>query len=269
MPTNRQKAKLCNLKFEFRTALKLTALAIKLFVATAILSLFLIYPAEIGQYSLGTRTALAEVAVLLVMLTVIIAGALLGKALGLKAFRSVQIGIGVLSSMALLSPPYYFFIHLPAQATGGVFARQLASSLITQGTSSGIIEVGFAYPIFTPTLEVTNRGLYTQRFDVYLGIIDADGEATLFRAVRQTLPDSRLTVENAVKGMLSRSPGYLFIPLTVPPNSTLSGKVVFIISDLRDGTSFDDAIGRSYQAQFEIREAESGALLLSFPMTGI
>jgi hypothetical protein len=47
----------------------------------------------------------------------------------------------------------------------------------------------------------------------------------------------------------------------------VEGQVVFIISDLNDGTTFDEALGRSYPAEFQIRDKESGEMLLSFALT--
>jgi len=38
---------------------------------------------------------------------------------------------------------------------------------------------------------------------------------------------------------------------------------------LEDGTTFTEALGRAYQAQFELRDPESGALLLEFPLNRI
>lgn len=161
---------------------------------------------------------------------------------------------------------YYFFL-LPAQAGEGMAARQLQSQLISDRSSNGIIEVGFAYPIYTPTLEVTNRELFTRDVNVFLRIVDANNETTLFRAVRSQIPGSSLSVEGTVRGMLSENTDFLFLPLRVPPVSRVEGKIVFIISNLNDGTTFTEALGRAYQAQFELRDPETAELLFEFPLT--
>lgn len=165
--------------------------------------------------------------------------------------------------------PWYFLAYLPTQAGSGVTGEQLASSLITESTSNGIVEIGFAYPIYTPTLRITNNELFTRDVDIYLRILDGNDEAALFRAVRTDLPDGRLSVEATVRGLLSESPGYLFLPVTVPPRRAVEGRVVFIISNLNDGSTFDEALGRSYPAQFQLRDARSGELLSTVPMTNI
>lgn len=161
------------------------------------------------------------------------------------------------------------FSFLPARAGVGLDGEQLASSLITESTSNGIVEVGFAYPIYTPTIRLHNNELFTREVDVYLRILDGNNEPILFRAVRNQLPDARLSVEASVRGLLSNSDGYLFIPVVLPPGATVEGQVVFIISNLNDGSTFDQALGRSYPAEFQIRDPASGDLLESFPMTAI
>jgi hypothetical protein len=44
---------------------------------------------------------------------------------------------------------------------------------------------------------------------------------------------------------------------------------VFIISNLEDGSTFMEALGRAYQAQFELRNPENGELIAEFPLTRI
>ena len=171
------------------------------------------------------------------------------------------------AGLIVLGLPFaYYLVYLPARAGEGVAGRQLASALITEGTSNGIIEVGFAYPIFTPTVELTNQGLFTARYELFLRMTDANGEVSLFRAVRAEMPDQRLTVEASVSGLLSEAPGYLFNPVEVPPHTSISGRIVFIISNLRDGTTFNDALGSAFPGQFEVRAPDSGELLASFPL---
>lgn len=170
---------------------------------------------------------------------------------------------------AILPGFIYYLILFPGQAGLGVTAEQLQSQLITDSSSSGIIEVGFSYPIYTPTITITNHELFTKQVNVFLRMIDGNNESALFRAVRARIPGSGLSVEASVRGMLSESAEYLFIPLQIPPAHSVTGRVVFIISNLEDGSTFTEALGRAYQAQFELRNPENGELLYEFPLTRI
>ena len=163
----------------------------------------------------------------------------------------------------------YYLLLLPAQAGLGVTAEQLQSQLITDSSSNGIIEVGFSYPIYTPTITVSNRELFTKRVNVFLRMTDGNNESALFRAVRTRIPGSSLSVEATVRGMLSESAEYLFIPLEIPPLRSVTGRVVFIISNVEDGSTFTEALASAYQAQFELRNPENGELLYEFPLTRI
>ena len=232
-----------------------------LLLAVMVASVFLLYPLELGRTSLAARTAIAS-----------LAGVLL--AAGARPFvpwfsRHLLIYLLVIGLPLLAIGPWYFLIYLPASAGEGVSGEQLASSLITESTSNGIVEIGFAYPIYTPTISLTNNELFSREVDVYLRVLDGNNDPALFRAVRAELPDSRLSVEATVHGLLSESSGYLFIPVALPPGTAVEGRVVFIISDLNDGSTFDEALGRSYPAEFQIRDPESGGLLTSFPLIRI
>lgn len=217
------------------------------------------HPAGLGSLPLWQRGLFVDLGVLLLM------SASLPLVTGVRLRRVVR----VILLFSLLPAPLYFQWLLPRQSGEGVEAEQLKSALITESTSNGIIEVGFAYPIYTPTISIHNRGLFTAAYDVYLRMYDANGDSSLFRAVRQRLPDSGLTVEATVNGMLSKSVGYLFNPVTVAALGETSGQVVFIISNLRDGTSFNDALNSAYPAEFELRDPETDELLLRFPLTRI
>jgi hypothetical protein len=164
---------------------------------------------------------------------------------------------------------FYFLYLLPGQAGVGITAEQVQSQLITDRTSNGIIEVGFSYPIFTPTITVTNHELYTKSASVYLRITDGNNEDVLFRAVRQEITSTSLSVESTARNMLSRNDEYLFSPLQIAPGRSVIGKVVFIISDLNDGSTFDEALGRSYPAQFELRDPANSEILVVFPLDKI
>ena len=65
---------------------------------------------------------------------------------------------------------------------------------------------------------------------------------------------------------LSETNDVLFLPLAVPPLGSLSGQLVFVISNLDDGSSFTEALANADKAQFEVRSPETGALLYEFPL---
>lgn len=170
---------------------------------------------------------------------------------------------------ALIPVLVYYFILLPNQAGAGLIGEQISNELITDSSSNGIIEVGFSYPIYTPSLRVGNLELFTKRVNVFLRMTDDAGEVVLFRAVRTRIPGSSLSVESTVQGMLSESEGYQFIPLEIPPASSITTRVAFILSNIESGSTFTDALDKASQAQFELRDPENGELLLDFPLTRI
>ncbi len=170
---------------------------------------------------------------------------------------------------AILPAFVYYLLILPKQASDGFSASQSRSELITDSSSNGLVEVGFSYPIYTPTLTLKNNGLYTEQVNVFLRMIDSGGGQALFRAIRRQVPGVALSVESSVRGLLSERDGVLFLPIAVPPMREITGQVVFIISNLNDGTSFTDALSSAYQAQFELRDPETGELLLEFPLEHI
>ncbi|MEZ5491459.1 MAG: hypothetical protein R3F50_14225 [Gammaproteobacteria bacterium] len=230
-----------------------------LLVAVLLGAGLLLNPIETGRQPLELRAGVAALAGLLLVV-------------GVRPFtpwgtRAPLIFILLLGIPGLVAGPWYYFGYLPARAGNGVSGEQLASSMITESTSNGIVEVGFAYPIYTPTVRLQNNELFTRDVDVYLRVLDGNNEPNLFRAVRAQLPDSRLSVEASVHGLLSDSPGYLLIPIAIPPLGAVEGRVVFIISDLNDGSTFTEALGRSYPAEFQLRDPDSGELLMDFPMS--
>lgn len=232
-----------------------------LLLSLLVASAFVLYPLELGRMSLAVRAAIASLAGLLL-------------ASGARPFipwlsRRLPLYLVLVGVPLLGAGPWYFLAYLPAEAGEGIEGEQLASSLITESTSNGIVEIGFAYPIYTPTISLSNNELFSREVDIYLRILDGNNDPALFRAVRAEMPDSRLSVEATVHGLLSDSSGYLFIPVAIPPLATVVGQVVFIISDLNDGSTFDQALGRSYPAEFQVRDPESGDLLANFPLTGI
>lgn len=232
-----------------------------LLVAVATVVFIAADPARIGSEPLIVRAALLSLAVISALIAVYPFNPLFSGRPGAYA--------GVVCLPALIPVIAYYFFLLPSQAGTGLAGEQVTAELITDSSSNGIIEVGFSYPIYTPALRIENRELFTRRVNVFLRMIDANGEAALFRAVREQIPGASLSVESTVQGMLSESEGYQFIPLAVPPVGSITTRVAFIISNLNDGTTFTQALGRAYQAQFELRDPESGVLLLEIPLTRI
>jgi len=240
---------------------KIAVCTAALLVAVATVAFIAADPARIGSEPLILRAALLSVAVVSALIAVYPFNPLFASRPGAYA--------GVVCLPALVPVIAYYFFVLPSQAGTGLTGEQVTAELITDSSSNGIIEVGFSYPIYTPALRIENLELFTKQVNVFLRMTDANGEAALFRAVRERIPGSSLSVESTVQGMLSEAAGYQFIPLEIPPIGSITTRVAFIISNLNDGTTFTQALGRAYQAQFELRDPESGELLLEFPLTRI
>ena len=167
---------------------------------------------------------------------------------------------------AVLPALFYYVLILPRQAGEGIEFTQLQSSLISDSSSNGIVEIGFAYPIFTPELSFRNQELFTRRVSIFLRMVNTEGEQALFRGVRSTIPGQSLSVEATVRGMLGENAEYLFNPLTLPPQREVVGKVVFIISNVEDGASFTEALRVARSVQLELRDPETGTLYHELPI---
>lgn len=232
-----------------------------LLVAVATVVFIAQNPALIGSEPLFIRAALLSLAIIAALIAVYPFNPLFSDKPGIYA--------AVVCMPAIVPVLVYYFVLLPQQAGVGISAEQVTSEMITDSSSNGIIEVGFSYPIYTPALRVSNLELFTKQVNVFMRMRDANGEAALFRAVRTRIPGSSLSVESTVQGMLSESDGYGFIPLQIPPASSITTRVAFIISNLDNGSNFTDALRTATQAQFELRDPETGELLLEFPLNPI
>lgn len=232
-----------------------------LLVAVAMVIYIAQNPARIGNEPLFIRAALLSLAIVAALIAAYPFNPLFARRPGIYA-TTVCIP-------ALIPVLVYYFILLPDQVGMGLTGEQISNELITDSSSNGIIEVGFSYPIYTPALRVGNLELYTKQVNVFLRMTDDSGEVALFRAVRKRIPGASLSVESTVQGMLSESAGYEFIPLEIPPASSVTTRVAFIISNVESGSTFTDALDRASQAQFELRDPENGELLLDFPLTRI
>ncbi len=244
--------------------IKLQQIALSVFATTVAIIVVAFYsrnPGLVGSEPLIVRALLLDIAVLAALIAVYPI---------YTVFRGrPQIYVLAIILPAMLPAIIYFQLLLPGQAGQGIVASQLDASLITDRSSNGIVEVGFSYPIFTPRIELTNSELFTRHVAVYFRLVDASGESTLFRGVRQRIPEAGLSVEATVQGMLAENTDYLFNPVELPPGRTVSGRIVFIISSLDDGSSFTDAFNRASAAQLELRRPETGQLLQEIPITGL
>ena len=232
-----------------------------LLVAVATVVFIAQNPARIGSEPLFVRAALLSLVIVAALIAAYPFNPLFSGKPGTYA--------AAVCMPAIVPVLVYYFVLLPQQAGVGISAEQVTSEMITDSSSNGIIEVGFSYPIYTPALRVSNLELFTKQVNVFMRMTDANGEAALFRAVRTRIPGSSLSVESTVRGMLSESDGYEFIPLLIPPASSITTRVAFIISNLDNGSNFTDALSRATQAQFELRDPETGELLLEFPLNPI
>ena len=226
--------------------------------ASGVLAVFLGSPEFIGSQALIIRAAILDSAMLLVLTAIYPLVPVFVKRPRVYGF--------VVCLPALLPAILYFSWLLPQRSPGGIQGDQLTSELITDASSNGLVEVGFAYPIYTPLITLRNTGLFTEYVNVFLRVTDANDGSALFRAVRAEVPGSSLSVESSVRGMLSDNDDYQFNPLALPPAKTVQGRMVFIISSLDDGTSFTDALSSAFKAEFEIRNPATGALITSFPL---
>ena len=179
--------------------------ATALLIAVLILLGFVRNPALVGEQPLILRALILDSA----MLAALVAAFPLNP-----AFKGRPGTYGMVVCVpALLPGLLYFVLLLPQSASDEIIAEQLRSDLITDGSSNGIVEVGFSYPIYTPTVSLRNAGLFTREVNLFLRMIDANGESALFRGVRQRIPGEGLSVESSVQGMLSRNEEYLLNPL--------------------------------------------------------
>ncbi|MFT4885972.1 MAG: hypothetical protein ACJAY7_000364 [Pseudohongiellaceae bacterium] len=215
-------------------------------------------PAQIGAQSLLVRALILCLGIVPALVAVYLLNPMFSK-------KPVSY-IAVVCLPAVVPVFLYYLLIMPSQAGAGFTAEQLTSELITDSSSNGLVEIGFSYPIYTPEIRVTNNSLFTEQVNIFFRMVGTNGENSLFRAIRNTVPGSGLTVESAVRGLVSESDEVLFLPLAVPPLSSVSGQLVFVISNLDDGSSFTQALDSAYQAQFEIRSPETGALLYEFPL---
>ena len=218
-------------------------------------------PGKFGEYSLFARACLVNLVVVACLI------ALLPFWSPLLRMKRQLMVLMVLTSWI---PAFTFYlIILPSRAINELDLDQQDSSLLSDRSSNGIIEIGFQYPIFTPTISLVNRDAFTRDVTIFLRLIDRNKESALFRAVRLRSDSENLSVESTIRGMLSTNLRYLFNPIKLPPGESISGRPVFIITNLEDGASFTEALGNGYTGSFELRDADEGNLLADFPLEPI
>jgi len=238
----------------------ITSIAASL-IAILVIVFILQNPGRIGSEPLIVRALLLSIAIIAILVAVYPLNLLFSWRPGTY--------VGFICVPAIIPGFVFYLILLPEKAEEGFDVQLLENSLISDRSSNGIIEVGFRYPIYTPTLSIKNRELFTRHVNVFLRMIDASEEVALFRAVRQNVPENVLSVESTVLGMLSENSNYVFNPLELPPGISVEGQAVFIISNLEDGATFTDALRTASQAQLELRDPSNGQLLLEFPLSQI
>ncbi|MBE66464.1 MAG: hypothetical protein CMQ30_07330 [Gammaproteobacteria bacterium] len=218
-------------------------------------------PGKFGEYSLFARACLVNLVIVACLI------ALLPFWSPLLRMKRQLMVLMILTSWI---PAFIFYLLiLPSRAVNELDLDQQDSSLLSDRSSNGIIEIGFQYPIFTPTISLVNRDAFTRDVTIFLRLIDRNKESALFRAVRLRSDSENLSVESTIRGMLSTNLRYLFNPIKLPPGESISGRPVFIITNLEDGASFTEALGNGYTGSFELRDADEGNLLADFPLEPI
>ena len=230
-------------------------------VAIASLVVIIGNPGKFGEYSLFARSCLVNLAIVACL------SALLPFWSPLLRMKRQLMVLMILTSWI---PAFIFYLLiLPSRAVNELDLDQQDSSLLSDRSSNGIIEIGFQYPIFTPAISLVNRDAFTRDVTIFLRLIDRNQESALFRAVRLRTDSENLSVESTIRGMLSTNLRYLFNPIKLPPGESISGRPVFIITNLEDGASFTEALGNGYTGSFELRDADEGNLLANFPLEPI
>ena len=230
-------------------------------IAIAIMILMIGNPATFGEYSLLIRACLLNLGIFACFCALFPF---------FSSYLKIDRKILALSILASSLPAFIFFLSVvPSKTIDEIYLDQLDSSLLSDRSSNGIIEIGFQYPIFTPTISLVNRDAFTREVNIYLRIIDSDQEASLFRAVRSRADDEKLSVESTIRGMLSNNFRYLFNPVRLAPGQAISGRPIFIITNLEDGASFTEALDSGHTGYLELRDPDEGNLLADFRLAPI
>ena len=145
-------------------------------VATAVLVLMTGNPGKFGQYPLFIRACVLNLAI------VVCLSALYPYFSSLLQTKLKFLAFIILPSVI---PAFIFYLLIvPSRAVDELCLNQKDSDLLSDRSSNGIIEIGFQYPIFTPSISLINHDAFTREVNVFLRMIDKDQESALFRAVR-------------------------------------------------------------------------------------
>lgn len=209
---------------------------------------FVNYSYELGHWSLFSRFIL-RTAGLLALLFAALPWLLLRK----KSSQTTLLLSGFALLVLVVIMMSYSLTYQSEGSPDAILFTQSDGELITDSSSNGIIEVGFSYPIFTPNIALQNISSFSRDFDVYFRLVDSAGETWLYRGVRRHSDGTALSVESSVRGLLSRNPAYVFLPLQLAPQSRIEGRVAFVITHLDEGNSFTTALAQSQSATLELR----------------
>lgn len=181
------------------------------------------------------------------------------------AYNKHSIRIFLLSfSSSLIVLLFVFFVFFSYRDGGGLSAREISSQLVTDSSSNGYVEVGFGYPIYTLRLRIKNDDLFTRNIEVFFRVFDQNGEEYLYRAVRDDLQNSSLSVESAVRVILSEKSNFLFNPISIAPLREIEGDVAFVISNVDNGADFTQQFSVSQSNVIELRDEISQELIQKF-----
>lgn len=197
----------------------------------------------------------------------IVALSLFSLFLGLTKFAYNKNNIRIIFfsfSSTLVTLFFIFFAFFSARDGRGLSAEEISNQLITDSSSNGYVEVGFGYPIYTLRLRIKNDDLFTRNIEIFFRILDQSGEEYLYRAVRDDIQNSSLSVESAVRGILSESPDFLFNPISISPFREIEGKVAFVISNVDNGADFMQQFSVSQSNVIELRDEVSQELIQKF-----
>lgn len=160
-----------------------------------------------------------------------------------------------------------FFAFFSSGDDRGLTVKEISNQLVTDSSSNGYVEVGFGYPIYTVRLKIKNDGLFTKNIEIFFKVLDQSGEEYLYRAVRGDVQNSALSVESAVRVILSESADFLFNPISIPPFREIEGNVAFIISNVDDGADFVQQFSVAQSNAIELRDEISQELIQKFAVS--
>lgn len=239
------------------TTLRKIVISLSAFLVAVALVVFIAQnPARVGNEPLFIRAALLSLAV--------VSGLIAAYPFNPLFSGRPGIYMATVCAPAIIPVLVYYFILLPNEAGVGLGGEQLDSQFISDDVASAI-----NYPVYTPLLQLENLELFTKQANVFLRMTAKDGDEVLLRAVRKRVPGSGPNTEATVQAVLNKTDAYEFIPLDIPPVSSLTARLAFIMSNVESDSAFIDVLDHATVAQFELRDPENGRILLGFPLKRI